>query len=101
MNLEWRVEQELSAAESQAVCNGQSGSFGVEMVYGRHFDSACGCSEGRILDHLEFLYGGIGAVWRPDWSGVVDDRANKQLVGGQECFLVLAPVGAGEGPQDV
>ena len=44
---------------------------------------------------------GVRDVWKPDWGGVVDDRAANCFVGSGKCFFLMSPGGAGESSEYV
>ena len=49
-------EEELAAAECEAIADREDLGLRMQMVNSRHFDCACGNAEGQVLDNLKFGY---------------------------------------------
>ena len=75
--------------------------FLMYVVHTGHSVAASGCSEGMVLDGLEFGSVGGTDVWGPDRRGIFKDRSAYRFVGQDHGFLVLAPAGSGQCLYDV
>ena len=63
---------------------------------------AAGCdTEGRVLEGLEFIEVDGFGVGEPDGGRIGDDGTDEGFEGDYEGLLLLAPVGASKGPEDV
>ena len=73
----------------------------VKMVDVGHLHAACGCSEGSILEGLDFVDGGGGGVGEPNGSCICIEGPNEGLEGDDECFLLLPPGGASKSSKEI
>ena len=83
------------------VLDWEDGRLCVKMPNAGHLHAA-GCdTEGRVLEGLESIDVGGFDVREPDRGCVCDDGTDEGFVGDYEGLLLLAPIGASKGPEDV
>ena len=83
------------------VLDWEDGRLCVKMPNAGHLHAA-GCdTEGRVLECLESIdMGGFG-VGEPDGGRICNNGTDEGFVGDYEGLLLLAPIGASKGPEDV
>ena len=73
----------------------------VEMPNVRHPHTTHHSTEGSVVEGLELLNIGLGGVGEPYWGSIGEKGSNEGYESDTEGFLLLAPIGASEGSEEV